>query len=544
MGRSSLFDSFARTIRVANFCGRRQIATREGMEIYDSRQQQRRLSRREFLATAGRLAAVAAATTVVDPLARARAAQSSGSQIRVGIVGAGLAGLACARELRRNAIVATLFDANDRVGGRCWSLRDFFPGQVAERGGEFIDTPHKTLLGYVREFGLSVEDVDKKVGEVFYYFGGQRIGEAEVIDAYRAFVPAMHDDLRKLSNEPTAESHNAADVILDNMSLGEYLDSRGAGQLLSAVIEQAYKAEYGLEIDQQSCLNFLLFIHADRRSKFTPFGISSDERYHVIEGNDRIPQGLSQRLAGQIRLDQRLLRVLKTAAGKIELTFAQGATASSEVFDAVVLAIPFTTLRAVDLDGSLDLPSWKTAAINDLGYGTNAKMMLGFAARPWVSLGSSGESYSDLANHQLTWETNPTRATVNRAVLTDYSSGTRGAGLNPANAQTEGQRFLNDLNLVYSGASAAASRDASSMLRVHLEHWPSNPLTLGSYTCYRPGQFTAIAGNEGKAIGNLHFAGEHANSFYEWQGFMEGAALSGIQAAREILQDVKVGALG
>jgi monoamine oxidase len=103
---------------------------------------------------------------------------------------------------------------------------------------------------------------------------------------------------------------------------------------------------------------------------------------------------------------------------------------------------------------------------------------------------------------------------------------------------------LNDLNLVYPGALAAASRDASAMLRVHLEHWPSNPLTLGSYTCYRPGQFTAIAGNEGKAIGNLHFAGEHANSFYEWQGFMEGAALSGIQAAREILQDVKVGALG
>src|SRR6188474_2082689 len=122
MGRSSLFDSFARTIRVANFCDRGQIATREGMDIYDACQQQRRLSRREFLATAGRLAAVAAAATVVDPLARALAAQSSGSQIRVGIVGAGLAGLAGARELRRNAIVATLFDANDRVGGRCWSL--------------------------------------------------------------------------------------------------------------------------------------------------------------------------------------------------------------------------------------------------------------------------------------------------------------------------------------------------------------------------------------------------------------------------------------
>ncbi|MBI4522510.1 MAG: FAD-dependent oxidoreductase [Deltaproteobacteria bacterium] len=41
----------------------------------------------------------------------------------------------------------------------------------------------------------------------------------------------------------------------------------------------------------------------------------------------------------------------------------------------------------------------------------------------------------------------------------------------------------------------------------------------------------------------MYFAGEHTNSFYEFQGFMEGAVLSGIRAAREILQDIKVGAL-
>jgi monoamine oxidase len=38
---------------------------------------------------------------------------------------------------------------------------------------------------------------------------------------------------------------------------------------------------------------------------------------------------------------------------------------------------------------------------------------------------------------------------------------------------------------------------------------------------------------------NLLFAGEHTNSFYEWQGFMEGAALSGIAAAKAILSAAK-----
>ena len=44
------------------------------------------------------------------------------------------------------------------------------------------------------------------------------------------------------------------------------------------------------------------------------------------------------------------------------------------------------------------------------------------------------------------------------------------------------------------------------------------PLWKGSYTCNHPGYFHTIAGNEGKQVGNLYFAGEHADSFYEWQG--------------------------
>ena len=46
---------------------------------------------------------------------------------------------------------------------------------------------------------------------------------------------------------------------------------------------------------------------------------------------------------------------------------------------------------------------------------------------------------------------------------------------------------------------------------------------------------------EGEAAVPVYFAGEHANSFYEFQGFMEGAVLSGVQAAVEILRAAKHG---
>ena len=48
------------------------------------------------------------------------------SSLSIGIVGGGFAGLACSDELRKHGIQAPIFEAIDRIGGRCWSM-----------GGEF-----------------------------------------------------------------------------------------------------------------------------------------------------------------------------------------------------------------------------------------------------------------------------------------------------------------------------------------------------------------------------------------------------------------------
>jgi monoamine oxidase len=549
MSRSKLFDDVARAMRIALYCETTKLSPREALARLAEVEEQAdryRPSRREFLVNMGTLVAASIIPVIASPAAKAFAGPSP-SRASVGIVGAGLAGLACGDELKRNGINAAIYDADTRTGGRCQSLRGFFPGQTAERGGEFIDNLHKTMLAYVQRFNLPIEDVNKRPGEVFYYFNGQLYDESVVVDEFRDFVAALHADLRALSGEVTADNHTATDVGLDHTNLLAYLEEKNgagleAGPVAKNAIIQAYEAEYGLEAEEQSCLNFLLFIHADKRAKFTPFGIFSDERYHVIGGNDQIVQGLARELANQIHLQMRLVKVRKTSAGSLELTFKQGASTLVRTHDAVVLAMPFTLLREVQLDANLDLPREKMLAIEQLGYGTNAKMMVGFSSRPWYGLGSNGASYSDLSNHQATWETNPINGTDTRGILTDYSSGRRGANLESGNVQAEASRFLTDLDLVYRGARAAATVQRGQYV-AFLEHWPSNPLAKGSYTCYMPGQFTTIAGNEGKPVGNLHFAGEHANSFYEWQGFMEGACLSGIDAAHEILQDLKRGHL-
>lgn len=545
MKRTPLFNQVARALRIACFCEDHHLPTAAGLDRVRKSEHERladRQSRREWLRTVGRASAAGAVAAVLSPTQRLLASRQSGS-IDVGIVGAGLAGLACADALADNGVRATVYEAASRLGGRCFSLRNFFPGQVAERGGEFIDNPHKTMLRYAHRFNLALEDVSKNPGDVFYHFGGEHIPESTVVDEFRDFVQVMRLDLRTLSSEVTALSHTKADEALDSTSLRAYLEGangagRAAGPIAKAAIDAAYVAEYGLELDQQSCLNFLLFIHADRRSKFTPFGVFSDERYHVLDGNDRIVSGLAQELPKPVELGMMLRAVRETAGGRVELTFERSGSLVSRTHDAVVLAIPFTTLRSVDLDLNLGAVPGKQAAIDLLGYGTNAKMMVGFTQRPWLAQGGNGTAYSDLAKLICTWETNPAGATSARGVLTDYSGGVRGASMDPGDVQLEASQYLADLNFVFPGAHAAARRVNGSVV-AHLEHWPSNALALGSYTCYKPGQFTTIAGLEGLPVGNVFFAGEHANSFYVWQGFMEGAALSGVDVAAAILKTAK-----
>jgi monoamine oxidase len=502
------------------------------------------VSRRAFLTNLGVAAAAGVAATALGPIPRALAVPQP-PNVDVAVVGAGMAGLACADTLRQNGVIATLYEARDRVGGRVHSMGGAFPGpvdfpgQVVERGGEFIDNLHLTMKGYAQEFGFALEDFTKEwyPGEVAWYFGDEIVPEAVVVDEFRALVGAMVEDLSQASNEISANNYTPFDQALDLTSLKEYLETRGAGNNIKAAIDVAYTTEFGREIDEQSCINFLYFIHADKRSAFLPFGIFSDERWHIIDGNEGVPKALFDRFTGPAHLDAQLVAVRKLSDGRIELTFGQGASTFTAIHDAVVLTVPLTILRDVALHENLGLPPSKQFVINETVYGDSAKLLVGFNGRHWADIGQSGCTYSDLRNHQITWEVNPINATAEHAVLVDYSGGDRAAGLKPNRLNHETTLFLTDLGLMYPGTMDAVTRTSGNKFLAHLEHWPSDPFLKGGYVSNHPGYFTTIEGIQADPVGNLYFAGEHTDSFYEWQGFMEGAANSGIRAAQEVLAD-------
>lgn len=535
MSRTGMMTHLLRLARLAERC------EHTGESAHDAIGQEalRDAARRRLMKGAVAGAATAAAG-VVGPTAFAAAAQVTRTAYArltktrgVAVVGAGLAGLSCALELARNGVGTKVYEAGGRVGGRCWSLRGFFPGQVAERGAEFIGASHQVMLGYARAFDLPLEEFSRYPGKPYYHFEGRAYTEAQVVEEFRAFAACIKDDLCALSY-PTADRHTQSDSLFDFMSLDDYLLMYGASGLLRSVVAAAYAAEFGAGLDELSAISFLRFVYGDRRSKFGPYGAHTGDHFHVIDGNDRIATGMAERLPVPAQFGHRLIAVRRLSGGAVRLAFDIGGRSVQADHDAVVLALPFSVLRDVDLHASLELPAWKRLAIANAAMGDSSKLMVGFRQPYWyVRHESNGSGSSDRSFLQNTWETNPINGSDTRALLTHQAGGALARSLLPGTVQADARAFLGDLELALPGANEAAVRNAKGDVLAFTENWGLNPYSKGSYTYTPPGYFTTIAHNEAKPVGNVFFAGEHTSSFYEWQGFMEGAALSGLRAANE-----------
>ena len=198
------------------------------------------------------------------------------------------------------------------------------------------------------------------------------------------------------------------------------------------------------------------------------------------------------------------------------------------------------------LDASLGIAPQTRAAIAGLQYGDNTKTMFQFGSNePFAALGGDGTAYASdpaLPNVQVVFpsKTAASGADPTTPVMVDFGFGERGRLL--PSVDPDGTGFLAGYDEIFPGAAAAAIPLLNGELFARA-HWPSDPNALGSYTCNQPGYFTTMEGWLGEPAGNLAFAGEHTDSFHNFQGFIEGAAQSGTRAAEYLLERIRKGQL-
>ena len=538
MSRTPLFRLLQRSYRTASY----SLSHAEPVdEVLDRREAvreariaqlgERGMSRRQFVAGTAAVAAVAAldACAPASPTPGVTPSRGDGGEPVI-IVGAGIAGLTAGYRLRQAGVPFRIYEAQNRVGGRMYSLRNFFAdGQVCELGGELIDTNHERIQSLAQELDIVLDDLSKDDPTVRHetcFFDGALRSERDVV---AAFVPVAQRIVAAISPFAANTEFGYSDapapaLALDRMSITQWLDSVGVSGWFRRLIDVAYTTEYGLPPDRQSALNFVLMIDPDPEP-FKIFG-DSDERYHVHEGNDLIVRTLGDRLNDAIETNTVLESIDRRADGTYACSFRRGSSSTTVASPHVILTIPFTLLRDVRMN--VELPAVKRRAIAELGYGTNAKLMVGFSSRVWRERHrTNGSVLTDLP-FQLTWETS--RAQSGRAgILTNFTGGAHGVEIGQGTAAEQATRLVTDLERVFPGVTAA--REGMKEVRFH---WPSHPWTRGSYAGYLVGQRTAFGGAEGGAVDGLHFAGEHTSRYA--QGFMEGGCETGERAAKAVAE--------
>ena len=499
-----------------------------------------RITRREMLRRTAAVGLASAAALTVDRLGGVRAASAP----RIAIIGAGLAGLTCAYRLKQAGYAATVYEASDRAGGRCWTIRGVFDeGQIAEHGGELIDQGHTAIRQLAKELGFTLDNLlaaQLNGTEDFFYFDGAPYAFADATDDLKGIWQQIHSDVSAASYPTLYNLYTQRGWELDHMSITQYINAYvpasahgydvgpGMQSKLGQLLDVAYNIEYGGECSVQSSLNLLYLLAYSGQGQLRIFG-PSNEKYHVNGGNDQIPQALAGVLNGQIALGMELTATAQNRDGTYSLSFrGQG---QARIVDRVVLALPFSLLESVDYSRA-NFGALKDTAIQNLPMGTNSKLHVQFSERYWNSLGNNGNTFAD-TGYQNSWEV--TRAQPGTAgILVDYSGGTIGASFGSGTPDSSAKQFLAQLEPVLPGITSKYVPGHAT-----IDFWTAYPWTKGSYSFWKVGQYTGFSGVEKERRGKVHFCGEHTSQ--DFQGYMNGGVETGERVAGEILQDYKSG---
>lgn len=486
----------------------------------------RALSRRSFLV----MSAAAAACRPIES-----AAQLPGGGIA--IIGGGAAGLTAAYRLGRAGRSATIFEASTRFGGRIFTRRDFNEDhQFCELGGELVDTNHTALRSLADELGVGIQRLapEHDDGEDIFNFNYRLYSSRDLIDS--SGNGDFEGVARKIARDQEAlldseENWTARARELDHMSLKAYLDAlRGdAPAWVIDLLDLAYLGEYGLPTDQQSALNLVDMIGTDvKENGFRMFG-DSDELFRIAGGSSSLTDALEARLPPTVSLRPRhVLTAITKLPNGLRLRFDGPSGVVETDCGAVVLALPFTKLRGVSGLTSLGLDAEKLQTIQELGYGDNAKVMVGTKSRPWLSrergfqAKSNGTFYSD-RGMQVVWETSRAQP-GDRGVLTNFLAG----------GVTDRNEAIRKMALGFQVISPAIA-DSFDLSKVAEMFWARHQFTLGSYASAKVGQYTTLLEHAATPAfdGRIQFAGEHTSP--DFLGYMNGAVESGERAAAALL---------
>ena len=457
----------------------------------------RSLDRRGLLAA---LAAMAALPVT------AHAQRRSGRAI---VIGAGLAGLACAHDIRHSGMEVTVLEARAVVGGRVRTSR-LWSDHPVELGASWVHgLTGNPAARIARSAGLELMPTDYDNRAI--YRAGSGLLERRALNRFEAMEERLErfaenapgDGLaRQCRSQPQGTLNNRLTRLMNLEAESEA--KRRRGQLaITSLIEHEYAADYGE-------LSRCFWTEGD--------DLAGGDAW-VAGGFDRIADALAAGL--DIRFNQRVTEV-STSGGHVVVTTTEG----SERADVVVVTVPLGVLQAGAIRFTPGLPASKTLAIESLGSGLLNKCVLRFDHARWPA---GIEIFNRLSADSGQWAEWVNMAAYGAGpVLMGFNAGSFARQLERASDAETGQLAMEALRSMFGSRMPEHTG-------VQITRWASNEHALGSYSfpCAATRWDTRIRLAE-PVDNRIFFAGEATST--NAPGSVHGAIRSGRAAAVAVVE--------
>jgi len=433
--------------------------------------------------------------------------------VQVLVVGAGLAGLAAARDLILNGAQVTIVDARNRIGGRVLTVREpFGERQHGEAGGDLIDDGQHEIRTLAEELGLRLARI---LRGGFGYARPDPSGRTQIVQrsAARGWE-RLAKTLAPLTRPYGLAEHRwdspvAADLA--RRSVARWLDDAQADPEL----RETATGLRGFFLADPEELSLIALV-----DQFASNDVPGTWKTYRIEGgNDRLSLALAATIGSRLKLTTEVVAV--SHRGKaVRVSLKDGRSVSQATVDYVLFAIPATLLRRIPITPAL--PAQQHEAIAKLKYGRGTKTLLQFSRRFWRAPGRPRAFGSPLPFGALWDGAEEQRGTPGILALL------AGGGASDATRAITARDGIAGLA---SQLDWLGSRNAQ-LIGSHQTVWEADAWARGGYAFFDPTYDPSLRAWLARPAGRLFFAGEHTS--VKWQGYMNGAVESGRRAAAEI----------